>query len=145
MKLESYSFQPFFFFWCSTEKIEKHSSARHVGGQPERCPGGTDKKPRLEERPSAPIHLRPVTLALRAPEGTLRRRHYTLLLHGVYYIAKRSVLHTWKWCFTTGQLWQRSEPTIIAIPVVEFQASQSSSFKPSTYFIPLGRSSQHKK
>ena len=38
---------------------------------------GTNKEPRLEERPSAPIHLRPVTLALRAPEGTLRRRPYT--------------------------------------------------------------------
>ena len=62
------------------------------------------EKPRLEERPLAPIYLRPVTFALRAPEGVLRRRHYTLLLHGVCYIAKRSVLHTWKWCFTSGQL-----------------------------------------
>ena len=48
--------------------------------------------------------------------------HYTLQLHDVYYIDKRLILHTWKWCFTTGQ---RSEPTIIAILVVEFQASQS--------------------
>ena len=77
---------PFWLFYL--HDTQKHRP-RSVTGLPEQCSGGTIRmyeKPRLEERPLAPIHLRPITLALRAPEGTLRRRHYTLLLHGVCYI-----------------------------------------------------------
>ena len=75
---------PYWLFYLhDTQKL--HS----VTGLPEQCSGGTIRmyeKPRFEERQLAPIYLRPVTFALRAPEGTLRRRHYTLLLHGVCYI-----------------------------------------------------------
>ena len=75
---------PFWLFYLhDTQKLQltaSETSLHRVTGLPEQCSGGTIKmyeKPRLEERPLAPIHLRPVTLALRAPEGTLSRRHYT--------------------------------------------------------------------
>ena len=61
------------------------------------------EKPRLEERPLAPIHLRHFS-------ATSARRHFeeealhTTTTWCVLHTAKRSVLHTWKWCFTTGQL-----------------------------------------
>ena len=58
------------------------TSLRRVTGLPEQYSGGTIRmyeKPRFEERQLAPIYLRPVTFALRAPEGVLRRRHYILL------------------------------------------------------------------
>ena len=122
MLQKSHQKSPLFgFFICMTHK---KTSLRRVTGLPEQCSGGTIRlyeKPRLEERPLAPIYLRPVTFALRAPEGVLRRRHYTLLLHGVYYIAKRSFC-----THGNGVLRPGNFNSVASLPLLQ---SQSQSFK----------------
>ena len=87
---------------------------------------GTNKEPRLEERPSAPIHLRPVTLALRAPEGTLRRRPYTT--HYNYMMCTTQL----KGRFCThgnGVLRPGNFDSVASLPLLQ---SQSQSFKHSS-------------